>query len=833
MIWLRWSWRDLRARWVQVAAIAFVIAVGTGIFSGLRSMNEWRGMSNDASYEALNTFDLRVRLGTGSLVERGALLDALRDVDDGSVAIAEERLVLPTQVSVETDQGVVIVPGRLIGMDLSDGGPHVNSLHPERGRLLHEADAGQDVVVLEHNFAKYYDLPPEGALMLTGDLPVRYVGQVIAPEYFMVVTREGGFLAQANFAAVFTSIETAQRLAGMEGRVNDLLLTIRPESAASTRAESTASTRAESAASVRPEPVEGTDAGLFAALESRFAALGGTVERRMDDPSIRLMVEDVEGDRQFNTMLAIAIFGGAVFAAFNLTSRIVDVQRREIGIALALGVPPRRVALRPLLFSAQIALLGVLFGVAMGIGVAQALRSILTDFLPLPVWLTPFRPGLFVGVGALGFLVPFAATAVPVWRAVRVPPIDAIRTGHLAARSGGIAWLLARARIPGPTVWQIPFRNIARAPRRTALTALAVAAVVSVLVLMMGMFDSFIGVLDLSETEAAGASPDRVEISLDSFYPSDSPTVRDIAGSPAVSGAEPGLLLGGTLAGPDGSFDVLVHLIDFDSALWRPTIVEGALDPSSPGLVISEKAADDLRLAPGEAVTLRHPVAGGLGLFTLEASQLPVIGLHAHPSRLNAYMDIGHAQTIGVAGMTNLVNARPSPGVDQDTLKRELFALPGVGSVQKATASSEVFREQFAQYTNLLIFIQAAVIVLALVIAYNTASINMDERRREHATMFAYGLPVRTVLGMAVAESAVLGIMATLLGLLGGYLLLQWVVAVLIPNTIPDLGVVAVIEPLTLATAVLLGVVAVAVAPLFNLLKLRKMDVPSSLRVME
>ena len=80
MIWLKWSWRDLRSRWVQVAAIAVVIAVGTGLFSGLRSMNDWRGLSNDASYEAVNTFDLRVALSEGNLVDRGTLLKALSEV---------------------------------------------------------------------------------------------------------------------------------------------------------------------------------------------------------------------------------------------------------------------------------------------------------------------------------------------------------------------------------------------------------------------------------------------------------------------------------------------------------------------------------------------------------------------------------------------------------------------------------------------------------------------------------------------------------------------------------------------------------------------------------
>ena len=33
---LRWSARDLRRRWLQVVAIALIIAVGTGVYAGAR-----------------------------------------------------------------------------------------------------------------------------------------------------------------------------------------------------------------------------------------------------------------------------------------------------------------------------------------------------------------------------------------------------------------------------------------------------------------------------------------------------------------------------------------------------------------------------------------------------------------------------------------------------------------------------------------------------------------------------------------------------------------------------------------------------------------------------
>ena len=805
-MWLRWSWRDLRSRWVQVAAIAIIIAFGTGLFSGLRSMNIWRGMSNDASYEAVNTFDLRVQLGSGGFVEQGTLLRALDEAASGYVSDAEERLVLPTQVSVEADGQTIIVPGRLIGVDVSGDGPHINALHPELGRALDSRDAGQDVIALERNFGKFYNLPESGSATLSGNVLVRYVGQVLSPEYFFVITPEGGLLAQANFAAAFTSIETAQRITAKEGQVNDLLLTLSP----------------------------GADEdAVFDALDAAFGALGGTVSRRLDDPSIRAMVEDVEGDQQFNTVLAIAIFGGAVFAAFNLTSRIMDSQRREIGIAMALGVSPLRVSLRPLLFSAQVAFLGVIFGIVMGIGVAQGLRAILTDFIPLPVWRTPFQPGFFAGVAVIGFLIPFLATAIPVWRAVRVPPIDAIKTGHLAARAGGLAWLLTRVRIPGQTIRQIPFRNIARAPRRTLLTALGIAAIVTVLVMVMGMLDSFLDAFDRTQAETAGDSPDRVEIALDTFYPNDSPTVLNILNSPSATDVETSLRLGGTLSKGDTSFAVFLNFISFDSALWQPTLIQGSLDAGTPGILISQKAADDLGVEAGDTLTVRHPVVGGRQLFSLKDSELEVIGVHAHPFRLNAYLSAASSGIIGIEGMTNVIHARPASGVETGALKEDLFKLPGVGSVQKATASTDVFRDRFEQFTGILYFIQIAIMALALLIAYNTASINMDERQREHATMFAYGLPVRSVMGMAIVESAILGVISTILGLVGGYLLLQWVVIVLIPATMPDLGIAALIKPTTLAVAVALGVGAVAIAPILTLGRLRKMNVPSTLRVME
>jgi putative ABC transport system permease protein len=109
----------------------------------------------------------------------------------------------------------------------------------------------------------------------------------------------------------------------------------------------------------------------------------------------------------------------------------------------------------------------------------------------------------------------------------------------------------------------------------------------------------------------------------------------------------------------------------------------------------------------------------------------------------------------------------------------------------------------------------------------------MDERAREHATMFAFGVPVRTVLRMAVMENLILGVFATALGFLGGWTLLRIIIAIRIPETIPDIDVPPVISPATVVITVALGILAVGLSPLLTWRRLRRMNVPATLKVFE
>jgi putative ABC transport system permease protein len=803
----RWSARDLRRRWLQVAAIALIIALGTGIYSALGSTATWRRESNDASFATVGMYDLRVKAADGVDAPTGAMLAALDRAPAGMVAHAEERLVAATQVDASTVDQTILVPGRIIGVDLREGGPRINQVWVEHGhgRTLDRSDSDASIIVLERNFASHYDLPPTGTARV-GGATVRYVGQGMSPEYFFVVTEDGGFFAEANFGVVFTSLPTAQRLADRPGRVNDVVIRLRSR-------------------------VDVDDARRAVTAAFADTGLAVTVMEARDEDAYRVLYDDIESDQKFWDVFAALILAGAAFGAFNLASRMVEAQRREIGIGMALGFTRSRLMFRPLLVGVEIAVLGVVLGIAVGVGVDAALRPVYTNMLPLPVWHTDFQPATFARGAALGFVLPVLATAWPVWRAVRMQPVDAITTTHRSARAG-FSQLLRRMPWPRSTYSRMPIGNVLRTPRRTALTALGIAAALSALVVTLGLIDSFLLTMGRHDREVLQDHPDRLAVALRGFEALGSPAVTAVADDPAVGEVQPALRFAGQLRVAGGPvIDVIADVTDLEGGVWHPTRVIDSADGG--GLVIAKEAARDLGVGVGDRVVLRHPTMDASGGLRMTETAMAVGGIHPSPFRFAMYLDRSELQRLGLPDVANQLYVLPAAKATTSDVQRALFGQRAVASTQPVTAASKVIRESMDEFVAVFRVLELFILLLALLIAYNAATINSDERRRDHATLFAFGLPLHRVLRMDLVEGVLLGLLGTAVGIVGGRAVLGWVSSELLGSTMPELGLDVAISTSTMTTAIVLGVIAVAVAPVLTIRRLRRMDIPGTLRVVE
>jgi putative ABC transport system permease protein len=759
---------------VQVAAIALIIAIGTGVYSALGSTATWRRTSNDASFAAVGMYDLRVKAADGVDAPAGTMRSALDRLPAGMVEDAEERLIVATQVDASTSDLAVLVPGRIVGVDVSAGGPHLNQVWVDDGdgRTLAVSDSGAATVVLETKFAGHYDLP-----------------------------------AEANLAVVFTSLETAQQIATRPGRVNDLVVRLGPG-------------------------VDHTEARRAVTAAFEDTGLGVTVMEPRDEDAYRVLYDDIESDQKFWNVFAALILAGAGFGAFNLASRMVEAQRREIGIGMALGFTRRRLMFRPLLMGVEIAVVGVVLGVGVGLAVDAALRPVFTGMLPLPVWHTDFQPATFAGGAVLGLVLPILATAWPVWRAVRVAPVDAIATTHRSS-SEGLSRLLRRLPWPRSTYHRMPFGEVLRAPRRTALTALGIAAALAALIVTLGMIDSFLDTMSRHDREVVQDHPDRLAVSLQGFQARDGAAIAAIAEDPTVGAVQPVLRFAGRLSTADAEpIDLVVDATPLDGQVWHPSSTRTAASGSE-GLVIAEEAARDLGVRVGDTVLLEHPTSDGQGKVQLVETPVLVSGVHPSPFRFAAYLDRSQLPGLGLPDVVNQLYVLPASGASAQDVQRALFGQPGIASTQPITTASKVIRETMDEFVAVFRVLELFILFLALLMAYNAATINADERRRGHATLFAFGLPLRRVVRMDVTEGVLLGVLGTAVGVALGRAVLEWMATELIGNTIPELGLDVTISSATLATAVALGVIAVGVAPLLTVRRLRRMDIPGTLRVVE
>src|SRR5260370_5339773 len=124
--------------------------------------------------------------------------------------------------------------------------------------------------------------------------------------------------------------------------------------------------------------------------------------------------------RGLNVFLAMVcrLVGGIVVGAIMMVS--VTDRTREIGVRKALGATRREILWQFLVEAATLTLLGGVFGIVIGLGMGQLLRTFLSLELSVPVWSAVVACAVSVLIGLVFGIAPAA-------RAARLDPVEALR----------------------------------------------------------------------------------------------------------------------------------------------------------------------------------------------------------------------------------------------------------------------------------------------------------------------------------------------------------------------------------------------------------------------
>ena len=478
-------------------------------------------------------------------------------------------------------------------------------------------------------------------------------------------------------------------------------------------------------------------------------------------------------------------------AGFTLATAIggrVLADRRRIGLLRAVGVTPRGVTGVLVAHYVAIALLALPFGLLAGRLIAPPLVDSTLTLLgtPQPGPPGPARAALVAGLVLAAVVV---ATALPAWRAGRLPPVVALEPARPAAneRASRAARIAQALRAPVVAVLGAKDAYAQRARALLTMASLALAAMMVVCAL------AFEATMDrLAADPALRAQP--WDVSVDSEGMPAARVDRVLAAVPGVAtvGRRYDVLT------TSGGIELETRVIDGPPAAF-PFAVPDGRGVRRPGEVtLGREAIERLGLKIGDEVRMSaagHPFTARL------------VGRHVEPD----------AEGLGAVTLAGTVPAaalerprwilRLAAGADPTRVEDEI-GRRGEGKLF-AGRPLESLQQEIDRMRPIVYSVTALLLAIAGVNLLTTLLLGVRERRRDVAILAAVGATRRQVAGTVVSGGVVLALPAVLAGLPGGAWMFTTIVGITDPSDGPDVATLPTWWVVVLALPLALAVVAI------------------------
>ncbi len=718
--------RDLSHMRGQVVAIALVVSCGISAFVTMRS-NYYSLKASQVTYYAEYRFAevfANLKRGPDWLSQRIAEIPGVTAVQTRVVA----EVTLDVKGLEEPARGRIIsVPERRA--------PMLNDLSILRGRYIEHS--GRDEVIISSAFAEANKLNPGDTLdaVINGRWQrLKIVGTALSPEYVYEIRAGDIFPDNRRFGVMWMSREALAAAFDMKGAFNDVALTLSRDA---------------------------NEAAVIECLDVLLAKYGGLgAYGRKDQPSDYFVSNEIE-ELQFTSTLIPAIFLGVMAFLIHLSlSRLVSTQRDQIAVLKAFGYGNLAVGFHYLKMALAAVTGGIVLGIAVGMYFGTKLTELYSQYFRFPVYRYE------AGFSLLGYavLISFAAAAigsmVAVWRAISLPPAEAMRPEPPARfQAGFIEWFNLH-RLLSPAA-RIIIRNLERHPIKAFLSMFGIALSVSLLV--VGFFMYYDAIERVIDVQFNHMQREDVFVIFNELRPSQAR--YDLASLPGVMRVEALRSVPARLRFGHRSRRLALMGMESGADLRRIVTTDySAYKLPDNGLVLTTELADQLGAKVGDQITVEVlEGARPVRQITLAGTVDDLIGLSAYMeiNALNRLMREGG----NISGAFLMVDSR-----EQSDLYLRLKRMPTVAGVNVPAAALASFDETMAKMlgvSTIILIVFSCIIAFGMV--YNGARIALSERGRELASLRVLGFTQREIGVMLLGEQTILTAIAIPFGCLMGY----------------------------------------------------------------
>ena len=539
-------------------------------------------------------------------------------------------------------------------------------------------------------------------------------------------------------------------------------------------------------------------------------------------------VEDIAG------IFPIFFIVVAALVALTSMTRMVEQDRMQIGTLKALGYRESTIMIKYLVYCILACIIGLVVGILLGF-------SIMPNIFWNAYRTMYFLPSLYLGFSWwLALAVVFGSLAVTI-----VVTIIACRT---TTKEKPSTLMQPKAPKPGKRIllerctpiwkrikfkWKATIRNIFRYKKNMILTIVSVMGCTALILTGFGLGDSVAAVTELQYNDIIFYD---TVVSFDGDYEyadGDEHTLESYIDSLGENRYTDVYSESGQLILGDSRESVDMYLVtnseQFSNFVSLHSSASGdALDVAEDGIIIPENIATVYDISAGDEVTYR--TADGAEL------KLTVSGVCEYYTGSDVYMNADNF-TAAVEAEGGTVDVSPNAylikygyGDDEDAMNaaaESLLSDPAVTGVEFTYTTLRTFDALNDTMSFVILILVVCAGALAAIVLYNLTNINIDERRKEIATLRVLGYTKWEVAGYIYRESGILTIVGALFGLLVGWLLHMYIVGRV--NSVWMMFGKA-IAPLSFLWAFLITLGFAIVVYAFMLIKLYKINMAESLK---
>lgn len=541
---------------------------------------------------------------------------------------------------------------------------------------------------------------------------------------------------------------------------------------------------------------------------------------------------DCDSVATIGKVFPIIFFLVAALVSLTAMTRMVEENRGNIGTYKSLGYGRAKIALKYLLYSTTATLAGIILGTIIGSYtlpwvIAEA-YGILYGTMPTVIMNIDMNYTLIAGIAA--FASTTIATIFACYRILRATPANLMRPK--SPKEGKKIFL---EKIP--FIWKhltfiqkITARNVFRYKKRLFMTVIGIAGCTALIFTGFGLRDSISSIVnkqygeirkyDFEVTLKNSLNDEQIE-ELNNYIDNNGYNVkytylRQQTNDVIANGNEQNVYIVG--------IDDKEELKDFVTMKNRETKEE--IEVQDDGVIITEKLSRLLNVNIGDELSIR--------LDDDRTKNVKVTGIIENYIYHYIYMSEPVYESIFEEDMLdNQIYIKADESLNEETedqISKYLLENEDVSQVVKISSISKTFSDMIGSLDIVVIVLIVCAGLLAFVVLYNLNSINIEERKRELATIKLLGFYNKELSSYVFRENIILTLIGAVIGLVLGVYLLFFIIST------AEMDIVMFGRETSVLSYIFAFLMTIVFAILINLImnkELKKIDMIESLKSVE